>query len=359
MNVIPFLREHKRLQVLCVDPGDIKALDEVAFVTGLTPDPIVVPEIRFWQLLKHFYGIERQLRFVTLSTQDYLSPVLMDQTEPETPSVKEDLISEENFVKLYHRRDGFPEVSRPPDSSSLPSEDMPFLSEEDLEVIEEDESPGPPGQIERRVWQALLVEDGNRKEDRNRQEADLPLGTTDDLEPDEQDLSPLAFSEATRLLELVTGRDAIARCVLRYSHSIFKRSMLFTIHRGVALGWDAIGDEIDRRQFRNLMIPLDNPSIFQLVVNSQSHYLGGIPKTESNIKFLRATGKQIPLSAFLLPILVSSRVVNVLYCDNGHKAHCPSDIGELLILAQQIRKSYESLFERQRKTFLQSLQGQT
>ena len=48
LNIIPFIMEPKRIQVLCVDPRDVKALDEVAFITGLTPDPIVVPEIRFW-----------------------------------------------------------------------------------------------------------------------------------------------------------------------------------------------------------------------------------------------------------------------------------------------------------------------
>ena len=46
---------------------------------------------------------------------------------------------------------------------------MPLLTGEDLEKIEDEPgkagSPGPPGQIERRVWQPMLVEDGRRKDD--------------------------------------------------------------------------------------------------------------------------------------------------------------------------------------------------
>jgi len=127
---------------------------------------------------------------------------------------------------------------------------------------------------------------------------------------------------------------------------------LFTVHRGVALGWDAVGDRVDRWSFRSVMIPLDSPSVFNLVVDNRAHYLGGLTKTKVNIEFLRVMGKQVPLSAFLLPILVRGRVVNILYGDCGHKAHCPSSIGDLLILAQRIGRCYETLFEKKRKDYL-------
>jgi len=105
------------------------------------------------------------------------------------------------------------------------------------------------------------------------------------------------------------------------------------------------------------MIPLDSPAVFKTVVDARAHYLGALTKTKVNIQFLRATGKQVPLSAFVIPVLVRGRVVNLLYADNGHKAHSPSDIGELLILAQHISRSYESLFERKRDAYLGNQQS--
>jgi hypothetical protein len=54
----------------------------------------------------------------------------------------------------------------------------------------------------------------------------------------------------------------------------------------------------------------------------------------------------VPLSVCVLPVLVRGRVVNLFYGDNGHKAHCPNDIGELLILSQRVSRAYEDLFQR-------------
>ena len=337
LNLIPFRREPKRIQVLCLDPGDLNALDELAFTTSLHPVPIVVPEIRFWQLLKQCYGIERQLRYIALDSHDYLADIFSkgSQAPAPQPSVQEDLTSEESFARLYHRRDGFPEtrVTQPP-----PSETMPVLADADLEIVEEVPEPHPPGSIERRVWQAEGLATGRRQED--------------EAEPaPAQDIQPLTFQQASTQLAQATDRDAIALLVLRYARSLFKRAMLFTIHRGVALGWDAIGEDIDRSHFPSVMVPLGLPSVFQLVVESRAHSLGRLTKTEINIRFLKVMGKKVPLSSFLLPVLSRGRVVNILYADNGHKSHCSVEIGELLILAQKIAGCYESLYQQKIKSY--------
>jgi hypothetical protein len=346
LQIIPFLRENKKLQVLCVDPRNVAALDEVAFITNLVPDPVVIPEVRFWHLLERCYRIQRQLRYIALEGGDFMRRSLVEERAPTVPPVGEDLISEDSFNRLYQRRDGFPQVSTR--SPALPSENMPLLRPEDLEEIAEPTLPGPPGQIDRRVWQGPLSSEGRRKEDRDLAERAAARPSTPPLPADSE--PPLDFAEATRLLRQVQGRDSIARVVLRHARSRFKRAMLFTIHRGFALGWNAAGD-VDPATFRSLMVPLDEPSAFGLAVSSRSHVLGALTKTRVNVNFLRLMGKQVPLSAFLLPILVRGRVVNLLYGDNGHRNHCESDIGELLILAQHMAQSYESLFNEKREAY--------
>jgi hypothetical protein len=347
LEVIPFFQERRRLQLLCVDPRDVSTLDQVAFVTGLNPDPVVITEIRFWQLLKKHYGIERQLRFVALESSDFLSRTLAEVPPRPGPTIGEDLISEDSFARLYHRRDGFPEVGRAPE---LPSQAMPLLQPEDLEEIGE-AAPGPPGQIERRVWQSPMTTEGRRVED---QVVAALAGAQPSMPPSvAEEESPLDFAQATRLLKEVRGREAISHCVLRFARSVFKRCMLFTIHRGLALGWNALGEDLDPWSFRSLMIPLKEPSVFRLVVDSRAHFLGALTKTPINVQFLRATGKKVPLSVFIAPILVRGRVVNLLYGDNGHKSHSPSDIGDLLILAQAVAQSYEALFDQKKQAYLE------
>jgi len=59
-------------------------------------------------------------------------------------------------------------------------------------------------------------------------------------------------------------------------------------------------------------------------------------------------GGGAPVTAVMLPLLVRGRVVHVLYVDNGPDQVTPPDIGELLILAQSVTRSYEAMI-RHRK----------
>jgi len=348
LEMIPYLVEGRRLQVLCVDPRNITALDEVAFITGLKPDPIVVPEVRLWQLLRRHYGVERGLRYETIASRDFLASSVLEGA-PAAPSGEaggEDLISEEAFAKLYQGRDGFPRVGR---RQASVVDDLPFLAPEDLEVVAEE--PGPPGRLERRSWQGVLVESGRRSEDRQlAAQAGLPASVPPAPAP-EPESSSLDFRQAVELLAAAGDRYRIARILLRHARSMFSRSLLFTVHRGLALGFDVLAEDVDRAAFLSLLVPLEQASLFSLVYHNRAHYLGPLHKTRANIDFLRALGKQVPLSVFAMPVLVRGRVVNIFYGDNGHRQHCSSDIGELLILAQKIGRGYEQLFERKRAAF--------
>lgn len=345
LNVIPFEKESKRLQILCVDPTNLDALDELAFITGLRPDPIVIPQVRFWQLLEEVYGIHRQLRYIALNTKDFIASSFIEEA-PDEEKLEQDLIGEDDFAMLYQRRDGFPSIHRP---LPLPSEQMPLLADEDLEELPGQDKRRPPGDIERRVWHSADNTEARRVDDAGLAKMAQAAPSQPPL-PDEH-TEPLSFKEATALLDKPNDRYHIARAVLRFGLSLFSRCMLFTAHRGVLLGMDAIGQGIDPMAFRSVLIPLDGPSVFQTVVNTKAHFLGGLPKTKINIQFLRAMGKQVPLSAMLIPVLVRGKVVNLIYGDKGHKAHCPNDIGQLLILAQHISRSYETLFEQKKEAF--------
>ncbi|MBW2704093.1 MAG: hypothetical protein JRF33_25015, partial [Deltaproteobacteria bacterium] len=389
LAIIPFVKESKRLQVLIVDPSDLAALDELAFITGLKPSPIVIPELRFWQLLRELFAIDRHLRGISVPPPpDYLSASYVEPKTERTKKLSEDLISEDRFDQLYQRRDGFPQLDPassetvkesldPHESTEQQEEDLPLLSMDDLEEWNEalptedhasveapTEKPAPvPQRIERRVWTPSEGNLSRRVEDRLLSEE---AGAPPSQPPAPIEDGALDFKEAQALIAGANDRHAIARGVLRYARSTFSRCMIFTVHRAkpgdpasgafapqraVALGWDALGGEIDRWSFRSLMVPLDGPSVFKTVVDNRAHYLGGLQKTKINIEFLRVMGKRVPLSAFVMPVLARGRVVNVFYADNGHRQHCSTQIAELLILAQKISQSYEGLFQQRRETY--------
>jgi hypothetical protein len=163
----------------------------------------------------------------------------------------------------------------------------------------------------------------------------------------EPERTPLGFAEAARLLEGVGDRNAIAHTVLRYALSRFRRALLLTVQRGVANGWEGLGEGLDRSSAGRINVKLGGPGVLTTVVSSRAHFLGPLQKTEQNLRFLKALGGGVPQNAFVLPILTRGRVVNLLYADNGRGGLVGGgDLGELLILATKIAKSYDALITR-------------
>jgi hypothetical protein len=271
----------------------VAVLDEVAFATGRKLHPFVVPEARLWRLLSRSYGLFREERGLeTLRAVAARAP-----RAPAGP----DLIGEDAFHALYGHV-GLTGIPTPP----------PFPS-----------PLGPPP--------LSLIPD------------DLPpIDLTDEVEP-----SALGFDEAVRLLEGVAERGAIARTVLRYARSRFQRALLLTVRRDAIHGWVGLGPGVEVEPVQRLRQPFTSEGVVATVVATQSHFLGPLPRTESNMRLLKALGGGVPRSAFVVPILALGRVVNVLYADNGRGALVdPSDLGELLILATRIAQGYDALARR-------------
>jgi len=184
-------------------------------------------------------------------------------------------------------------------------------------------------------------------------EADVPL---DELAmdlavlEDQGERTPLSFAEARQALAGVTDRRAIARIVLRFAMTRARRAVLLTVQGSegarVALGWDALGDGLAPDVIPDLVLPLDEPSAFQLAREARGHVLGPLARTAVNDEFLRLLGGGAPRTAFIGPILARGKVINLLYVDDGPGRLTSPDIGELLILCQHINKSYDALLQR-------------
>ncbi len=296
-DAIPYVLADRRLALLVVDPRNLGMLDEVAFATGKQVHPIVVPEARVWALLRRTYRIERQLRGIEVDFGK-LKSAAPAAPKPDARAAGGDLMDEREFDALYSR------ISAKP----APSAD------DVIELTELVEPPAPPARP-----------------------------------PEEPEPSPLSFQDAVRFLEGVAARDAIAGTVLRYARSKFRRAVLLTVQRGVAHGWAGLGEKLGAQAVRRIHLALGTPGIIDTVVRTQAHFLGPIPKTEANIRLLKLLGGGVPGNAFLVPILALGRVVNVFYADNGKGAVVDTgDVGELLILASRIAKSYDTLLARVR-----------
>jgi hypothetical protein len=363
-DAVPFFLSGRRLAVLVCDPNDLGRLDEVAFASGKEVHPIVVPEARLWALLRKAYGIERQLRGIDVDWARLevrrggpAAPSHPTAAATEAASAGLDLMAQEQFEALYGAGPGGPPLSSggPPERSTARAsardaeetiveltdlivdspleEGVPELRAEAFRPLGEPLAAGPAAVLEAisrapgRAPPARLVRPAGR--------------------PEEPEPSPLGFDEAVRLLEGVDDRGAIARTVLRYARSKFRRALLLTVNRGAALGWAGLGERLTPEAVRRVRLRLGAPGIVDTVVSTRAHFLGPIPKTEANVRLLKQLGGGVPRNAFLVPILARGRVVNVFYADNGKGGTVEAgDLGELLILATRIAQGYEALLGR-------------
>jgi hypothetical protein len=386
-DAIPIVLKDRRLGVVVVDPRNVATLDELAFATGRAVHPIVAPEARVWALLRKHYGIERHLRGIDVDFE-HLQRVAQARSldvaaRLPTPGVG-DLMDESEFEALYEKQLKPPGAATPEEGSRLQAPGSrpvapaatptptptatatatptatatatataaPAPTDEIVELtdlLEEEPPPpaaAPPAPARRpRVTPELEAQVLAALSERPGHAPPVRLAAAH-AEPEP---SPLSFAEATRFLEGVGERDAIAKTVLRYARSRFKRALLLTVHRGVAHGWAGLGATVVPQVVRRIHLALGQPGILDTVVRTRAHFLGPIPKTDANIRLLKALGGGVPTNAFLVPILAMGRVVNVFYADNGRGGTVDSgDVGELLILATRIAQSYDALLAQVR-----------
>lgn len=66
-KIIPFRKDRNRLHTAMLNPRDIKEIDEIRFVTGFDIIPYVITELRLLHCLEKYYGIKRDVRYVSLT----------------------------------------------------------------------------------------------------------------------------------------------------------------------------------------------------------------------------------------------------------------------------------------------------
>ncbi len=294
-EVVPLEAGDRSLTVLARDPGNLAMLDELAFGAGRRVSAVVAAEARIWALLRTTYGIVRALRGIELEAA---APQVRGGAEAPRPGAAAagDLMDEAGFDALYGQ------IHR----GAAPAGPEPII-ELTSDMLEPVEAP-PPGPA--------------------------------------PEATPLGFAEALAALAGVAERTAIARVVLRYARTRVRRAVLFTVHRGVAQGWVGLGGGLAAGA-PAIRLRLGAPGVLDTVVRTRAHFLGPLPRTEANVRLLKALGGGVPRNALLVPILALGRVVNVLYADGGRGEMVDADgVGELLILATRIAQSYDALVAR-------------
>ncbi len=143
-------------------------------------------------------------------------------------------------------------------------------------------------------------------------------------------------------------RNEIAQIVLDFASLIFERTMLFVVNQDMLMGLDARGRDIDQRTALALMLPLSRRSMFKTVLETGAYFLGPVPDTPINNRFIAAMGRQAPRSVLILPIFIGGKVAALLYGDMGHDQKITGKFSALQQVTYMAGQAFEKLIRQQK-----------
>ncbi len=89
-KVVPFRKERNRLHVAILEPRSLANADEMRFITGYDIIPYVITELRLLYALEKYYGIERDLRYISVFVKEEERETTKEDAKAQVKKVKEE-----------------------------------------------------------------------------------------------------------------------------------------------------------------------------------------------------------------------------------------------------------------------------
>jgi Type II secretion system (T2SS), protein E, N-terminal domain len=314
-DVMPMRMNATQIMVAVMSPMQLEAIDAIGFKAGRKVAPVVIPEFRMNQLLRKYARAFRPMRPIDMNTLRERRKDL--EPKPGDPG---DLIDEGDFAKLYaHALEGLGGEEEEPLLVGEVIEDAPAVPAAPPGVVIRPGAPPPAPSV--------------------------PQPRMSAPKPPAEKPRPLNFAEAQAMLQQSQNREDIARILLRFAISKFRRALLLSVRGDLLTGWHGLGIRVTERAVQRIGLSLGEDNTFQLVRNTRSHYIGPMKVSPGTEVFYKLLGGKFPQTVVMMPLLVSGKPVHILYVDHGPKTVTPPDVGELLILSQAVTRSYDALIK--------------
>jgi hypothetical protein len=320
-RVLPLKVDKRKLHLVMLDPRDPVQLDEIAFATGLTVVPYVLPEVELLALLEHHYGIRRETRYINLGDEtargDQAGPEPQSPSGETTPitcgdlddylvapqAESEDLVDEDVFNAIHEREaaQGLPTAAVEPGGGQF--SDEPTVTLEELDV--------PASGASR---------------------------------ADSRDES-IAHLEAS--LARARGRDAVGELALRIARRYSEAAALFIVRGGVVAGFRGDGDRVSE-EISGILLAAEFDSLLTAPLTTRVAFRGMAPDDGIDAVILSSLGRGDVKEVAVFPILIRGEVVNLLYTDGGRDVLGKTSFAALDALATLVSHTYEQLiFEKE------------
>jgi Type II secretion system (T2SS), protein E, N-terminal domain len=350
-HIFPLAVEGKRLLLAMMDPRNIQALDEVAFMTGLPVEPWVSSEEHLFQALQTYYGIPRPVR-ETIPVADRVEDI-PEMPEPAAVPPPQAIGAEpafeaaspaplgETVEDFYFRRDAAPvAVAGHSPAASLPRSILEWREEPSAE-----ESDGfPPASA------SDAPADPPGAPDAPAPRTDPPVRSPAvNFSPPRPNLTllpspaPASLDDAAKRLRESASPEDVFEALVGFCSQRFLRSALFLVQRDQVSGWGGRGEGFDGERVRNTMVSFSVPSIFSYFRTGSDFYFGPVPGLPANRQFYRDLNVDAPDRVLLVPVQIKNRLIAIIYGDNGAVRREEPDIALFRRLAQKAGLALEIL----------------
>jgi len=280
-RVVPFKLERNRLGLAMTDPNDLRAIEEIAFITGHVVQPYIAPDVH----ISH-----AQAKYYRVSSNEALYQQAADLRRKEfsSESGKKATIS-------------IPAVAENGELLNviIPAEFEDFAS---LNEVFTDEMPPM-------------------------QEGEEIHYTAERLSHD--------FAAAC-------SRDEVADVFIRYLGQEFTTGALFILRGTVAVGWRGLCNGVEPEGFSDVSLLLSKPSVLRDVVETRTFALGSLINTPENRQILDALKLPFDASLFVVPVLMLNKVVVVVLV-YAEMDDLSTRLNELKKLVKKVSLAFEML----------------
>jgi hypothetical protein len=348
-GIFPLDLHDRSLLVATAEPLSEAIQDDLGFALDLAIEQVASPIVRIRQAIAEHYGIpaeRRVLRIVArLDGQADPSPSAMPPPERDLLSLKMP-----RTISVPSPSFGTGVPSSEPDPArlydALPAAKTPFVAKHDFVnpaipkspalPTELDDDPDPPASqptTSRDPGAARALAGLVRKAVREEHRATLDK-TRRDARPawraPTRRKGPFTLTLAEREMEEATTSEAVVEIVFAFAQQFFEYTALFVVHGDRAEGRDGSGPGAPRSEVQGIEIPLDLPSAVARVRGRRAPFLGRLAGDGVDADLARDLGRTTRHAVAILPIVVRTRVVALIYGDDGDADPELAALGDVL-----------------------------
>ncbi len=335
-QAVPLSADHNDIRVATLNARNLACLDELEFCSNKRVLPHIANEVRIFEALERYYGVECPRRYGHLLDRlnrsrymwDESAKVLLGAGQTERGSRSAAPTSDHSSAAAAGRQDtsrqdasrqnpdhtnaGRPNAGRPNGRQDAGRQDTgelmrPPNSRSTLTLGGKvDAAPAPAPRKDGAITWPTHFDHGTE----GGSMATATVGGTPIP-------AILTLDDVERLLAGQSDQKSIGRTILRYLGQSFSRCAIFAIRNDGVRGWLHHGEGFNSALFHSVDVKLDQPSAFLSLIKGAEFYCGPLAPMPAHRELARCWGGELPQQCLMMPIRLRGRLISVLYVDRG------------------------------------------